>query len=90
MLSDIFLKRNNRTEKEPEEKKLKKQINRKKKQNPLYLKIEGTRHKSRGKINCPYCPGCPTACTDKWKFSRIHYKNMIRTSKIMLMAKTDK
>ena len=19
-----------------------------------------------GKINCPYCPGCPTACTDKY------------------------
>jgi hypothetical protein len=30
-----------------------------------------------GKINCPYCPGCPTVCTDKWKFSELNllYKN---------------
>ena len=33
------------------------------------------------KINCQYYPSCPTACTDKWKFSRIHCINIIWTSK---------
>ena len=41
-----------------------------------------------GKINCPYCPGCPTVCTDKWKFSRIHVINIIRASKKILPVKT--
>jgi hypothetical protein len=37
--------------------------------------------KIQGRQNhCPYWPGCPTACTETWKFSRINYVNIIRTS----------
>ena len=43
-----------------------------------------------GKINCPYCPGYPTACTDKWNFSKIRYINIIRTIKKMLQVKKEK
>ena len=40
-------------------------------------------------INCLYCPGCSTACTDKWNFSRIHDINAIWTSKKILQVKMD-
>ena len=46
-----------------------------------FTRVQFIHHTRGGKINCPYCPDCPTACTDKWKFSRIHYINIIRTSK---------